>query len=144
MPDWVTTGMQVYLKRMPADYAINLIEIPAQKRDKHADVSTLLSREAEKLQAHCRPGTLTIALDRLGKAITTAQFADALLAWHDISQDINLLIGGPEGIAPSLIQAANQRWSLSALTLPHPMVRVLITEQLYRAVSIIQGHPYHR
>lgn len=144
MPSWVTAGMQDYLKRMPADYAVNLIEVPAIKRDRHVDITSVLSREAQKLKSHCQPGSLTVALDRLGKSISTTQLADALLDWHDMSQDINLLIGGPEGIDSNLIKSADHRWSLSALTLPHPMVRVLIAEQLYRAVTIIQGHPYHR
>lgn len=144
MPRWVIDGMQDYTKRMPRDYAVNLVEIPAIKRDKQADIKHTLSKEAEKLRQYCQPTTITVALDRLGEPLSTQQLATKLQHWHDLSQDINLLIGGPEGIDPTLIQTAHQRWSLSALTLPHPLVRVLVAEQLYRAVTIIQGHPYHR
>lgn len=144
MPRWVNDGISNYQQRMPADYQVTFIEIPAVKRDKHTDINAALIKESDALLTKCTKPALTIALDRLGKAITTQQLANQLHEWHDLSQDINILIGGPEGIHADHLAQIPQQWSLSKLTLPHPLVRVLLAEQLYRAYSITIGHPYHR
>lgn len=144
MPTWVVDGFRDYQKRLSVNYQLNLTEIAASKRDKNSDIDKLLKKESEALFAKCAPTQVTIALDRLGKALDTKQLATKLKGWHDQSQDINILIGGPEGIHGDYLNQANELWSLSALTLPHPIVRVIIAEQLYRAYSIIQNHPYHR
>ncbi len=144
MPSWVTQGCQTYTERMPSDYHVQFNEIPALKRDKHSDLNALLLKESHALFSSCRSHQMTIALDRLGKEITTTQLSTYLSQWHDLSQDINILIGGPEGIHPHYLTQAQLTWSLSKLTLPHPMVRIVIAEQLYRAYSMIIGHPYHR
>lgn len=144
MPGWVTAGFEEYQKRLPNDYQLVLHEVSAGKRDKHTDIEKVLKKESAGLLSKCTPTQITVALDRQGKALNTQQIAIKLKDWHDQSQDINLLIGGPEGIHPDYLNQADQLWSLSALTLPHPLVRVITAEQIYRAYSIIQGHPYHR
>ena len=144
MPAWVTNGVTEYITRMPRDYAVTFIEVPAEKRDKHSHIDSLLEKEAQALFAKCDPAHPIIALDRLGKSISTNELSQTLLKHHDISENLQILIGGPEGIHPDYLKKTNQLWSLSALTLPHPLVRVLIAEQLYRAWSILSNHPYHR
>lgn len=144
MPPWVYQGVDTYAQRMPADYQLNIIEIPAVKRDKHTDINAALLKESEALFSKCKPNAVTIALDRLGKAISTNELATQLHTWHDLSQDITILIGGPEGIHADHLAKTQHIWSLSKLTLPHPLVRVVVAEQIYRAYSIIIGHPYHR
>jgi 23S rRNA (pseudouridine1915-N3)-methyltransferase len=144
MPSWVNDGAKTYLERMPADYQISFTEIPAIKRDKNTDINNLLLKESKLLTSKCRNEQITVALDRLGKEITTKNLASQLQEWHDLSLDLNILIGGPEGIHAEILDTIKYKWSLSKMTLPHPLVRVLIAEQLYRAYSIIVGHPYHR
>lgn len=144
MSTWVNEGYQTYAARLPADYRLNLIEINAQKRQKNADITKIVAQECENVLAAIPANTHTIALDRLGKSITTHVLTQQLQQWHDHSIDISLLIGGPEGLNKACLQRADQCWSLSPLTLPHPLVRVVVAEQLYRAFSIITGHPYHR
>lgn len=144
MPTWVTSGFNEYAKRLPRDYALELIELPAVKRGKEANLNKILEEEGQRLLAASKPQDLIIALDRQGETLDTATLSKHLLEWHDHSQSISLLIGGPEGISSQVLQQAHQRWSLSALTLPHPLVRVVIAEQCYRAWSILTNHPYHR
>lgn len=148
MPDWVNTGFQEYAKRLRSSITLELIEIPLAKRSKNADIARLMAREGEQmLQAvnsrHGSPETV-IALDVQGKQWDTETLSTQLGKWRELSQDIALLIGGPEGLAPACLEKASMRWSLSALTLPHPLVRIVVAEQLYRAWSILSGHPYHR
>lgn len=144
MPDWVTQGTQTYLDRMPADYRVTLTEIPAIKRDKHTDINAALQKEGRALLSKCQSNQITVALERIGTPLSTQALATQLHEWHDLSMDINILIGGPEGIHADTLAHIQQHWSLSKMTLPHPLVRVLICEQLYRAYAIISGHPYHR
>lgn len=144
MPTWVETGYREYADRMPRDYKLKLVEITAQKRTKHTDIARALEIEGDAILAAVPPHNLIIALDRLGKSFSTEKLSDKLHSWHDLGQDISLLIGGPEGLHKNCITAAQQTWSLSKLTLPHPLVRVFIAEQFYRAWSIISRHPYHR
>lgn len=142
MPTWVTTGFAEYAKRLPPDYHLDLIEIPAEKRTKNRNVEQILQEEGKKLLAAAEQPI--IILDRQGKALTTIQLAKQLQNWRDLGQNISLLIGGPEGLSSECLQKANQTWSLSALTFPHPLVRIILAEQIYRAWSIISHHPYHR
>ena len=144
MPDWVNQGYQEYAKRLPRDFQLNLIEIEAQKRLKSSNINKIIDKESQQLFSAIPNGNHIIALDRQGKHIDTQTLAQNLQNWHDQSQNISLLIGGPEGIATDYLKKSNQIWSLSALTLPHPLVRIIIAEQTYRAWSILQGHPYHR
>lgn len=144
MPAWVQTGFAEYAKRFTAGCTLELCEIPAEKRTKSVDLSRLIEREGERLIAALKPGSHVIALDVQGKAWDTQQLATQLKQWQTHGQTIDLLIGGPDGLAPACLQKANSKWSLSPLTLPHPLVRILLAEQLYRAQSILLNHPYHR
>ncbi|OGT26768.1 MAG: 23S rRNA (pseudouridine(1915)-N(3))-methyltransferase RlmH [Gammaproteobacteria bacterium RIFCSPLOWO2_02_FULL_42_14] len=144
MPPWVVAGFLEYSHRLPKDYALQLVEITPEKRSKKCDVQKILQIEAEKIIASLPKNTLCIALDRLGKTIDTETLAKKLQAWHDTQENVSLVIGGPEGLAKTVLDQAQVICSLSALTLPHPLVRVLVAEQIYRAWSMINHHPYHR
>ena len=144
MPDWVTTGFKEYQRRFPRDMALELVEIPAGKRGKNADITRILHKEGEQMLAIIPKGNHIVSLDLPGKTWTTPELATQLSRWQLDGRDVSLLIGGPEGLAPSCKQAATQSWCLSALTLPHPLVRVVVAESLYRAWSVNTNHPYHR
>lgn len=143
MPSWVNTAYQDYAKRLPHDYRLELVEIPAIKRPAHANLSKINQQETALLLQKVAKNSVVVALERRGKAIASTDLAHRLQQWHDRSEHLSLLIGGPEGLDLELISAYEQ-WSLSSLTLPHPLVRVVLAEQIYRAVCIIQDHPYHR
>jgi len=144
MPDWVETAFTEYQRRFPKDLPLELIEIPAGKRGKNADIPRILHKEGELTLAALAKGARVVTLDIPGKPWTTPQLAQQLESWKQDGRDVALLIGGPEGLAPECKAAAEQSWSLSPLTLPHPLVRVLVAESLYRAWSITANHPYHR
>lgn len=144
MPSWVTEGYQEYQKRLNQDLTLELMEIPAGKRGKNADVVRITEKEGEHMLAAIPSGDHIISLDVPGKKLSTEKLAQRLEQLMQQGQHVSLLIGGPEGLAPSCKQKAQESWSLSELTLPHPLVRVLMAEQLYRAWSILKGHPYHR
>ncbi len=135
MPDWVATATQDYVKRMPADCSIEIKEIKP-------DLTP--SKEAVKIAAAIPKGARVIALDERGKDQTTQQLATQLANWRQEGIDIAFLIGGADGLDASLKENAQALWRLSSLTLPHAMARVLLVEQLYRAWTILQCHPYHR
>ena len=144
MPAWVTAGFQDFAKRLPPSYTLQLIEIPAEKRLKNSNLQRVMEKEGEKMLQAIAPGNLVVALDLKGQPWSTAQVAENLQQWHAANQPVDLLIGGPEGLAPACRLKAHLHWSLSPLTLPHPLVRIIVAEQLYRAYSILQRHPYHR
>jgi 23S rRNA (pseudouridine1915-N3)-methyltransferase len=144
MPDWVTQGYLEYAKRLPSDFKLNLIEIAAEKRGKNANLNKIMQIESEKLLHACPHGSHIIAFDRAGTRQTTLDMAKKLGGFRDLGQDVSVLIGGPEGISEQIVKQANAVWSLSELTLPHPLVRVLLAEQFYRVFSILSSHPYHR
>lgn len=144
MPDWVSTGYAEYAKRMPHECRLNLHEIPAGKRTPGADLARLIRDEGARQLAAIPSGSRIIALERDGRSYDTEALAQRLQKQLAAGQDLTLLIGGPEGLAPAVLQRADERWSLSALTLAHPLVRIVVAEQLYRAWSILQGLPYHR
>ena len=144
MPRWVELGYQEYAQRMPALCSLELVEIAAKKRGKNADTSRILRDEASALESAIPRGAITIALDRRGKHIDTECLAKHLQSWTDESQDVVILIGGPEGIDPDYLGRIQRKWSLSAMTFAHPVVRVMLAEQLYRAWSINANLPYHR
>ena len=135
MPDWVTTATQDYMKRMPADCSIEIKEIKP-------DLSP--AKEAVKMSSAIPKGSRIIALDERGKDQTTQQLSTQLANWRQEGVDIAFLIGGADGLDTSIKENAQALWRLSSLTLPHAMARVLLVEQLYRAWTILQGHPYHR
>ena len=144
MPAWVTEGYQKYARRMPPDCRLELTEIPAVQRGKHADIKRILQHEGKTLLSRVPKGSKVIALDVLGKSWSTEQLSMQLEGWMQQGSDLTLMVGGPEGLHSGCLQAASQHWSLSALTFPHPLVRIILAEQLYRAVSLLRGHPYHR
>ena len=129
---------------MPPDCAVQLVEIPAGKRSKGADLTRITHQEGEQTLAALPKGARVVALDVKGRAWSTEELAKELDAWRHDGRDVALLVGGPEGLAPECLSRAEQRWSLSSLTLPHPIVRIVVAEQLYRAWSILNHHPYHR
>ncbi len=144
MPGWVSQGYEEYARRLPADCALKLVEIPAGKRGKNADIARITRDEGERTLAAIPKSALVVVLDVKGRPWSTEQLSQQLNGWLHDGRDIALLVGGPEGLALACLARAEQRWSLSALTLPHPLVRIVVAEQLYRAWSIHNGHPYHR
>lgn len=144
MPDWVNAGYAEYARRLPHECRLSLVEIAPAKRGKHPDIERIKRDEGERLLAAIPRAARAIALEVDGRAWTTLQLAQSLQSWMAEGQDVALLVGGPDGLAPACRERAEQHWSLSPLTLPHPLVRVLLAEQLYRAWSILSGHPYHR
>lgn len=144
MPAWVSQGFNEYCRRFPRDMSFHLVEIPPGKRGKNADIVRILEKEGEQMLAAIPKGNRIVTLEVEGKPWTTPQLAKQLEKWQLDSRDVALLVGGPEGLAPACIEASEQKWSLSALTLPHPLVRIFLAESLYRAWSINNNHPYHR
>ena len=144
MPAWINAGFNEYTSRLPKHFQLLLHEIPLQKRTKNSDLTRLIQQEGRQMLASVPVNTIIIALDVQGRIFTTEQFSQQLNHFYQSSQDIAILIGGPEGLEPECLLRANARWSLSSLTFPHALVRVIFAEQFYRAWSIISGHPYHR
>jgi len=144
MPQWVQQGYKEYSQRMPPICQLELKEIAAKKRGKNSDTARILRDEAQLLHEAAPKGSLAIALDRKGKHIDTQQLAEEMQSWIDNSQDVALMIGGPEGLDQDFLKQADRKWSLSAMTFAHPVVRVMVAEQLYRAWSINANLPYHR
>jgi 23S rRNA (pseudouridine1915-N3)-methyltransferase len=143
-PAWIQEGYQEYAKRLPASCSLELVEIPAEKRTANADLKRITEREGEKMLAAIKPNHLVIALDVKGKSLTTEQLAEHLANWQQEGRNIDLLVGGPEGLSAACLQKAELSWSLSPLTFPHIIVRLIVAEQIYRAWSILNNHPYHR
>ncbi len=129
---------------MPKDYQLNLKEVPVIKRTKSMSIPQITEAEGQKLLKTVPENDLMIALDEHGKEWKTLDLAKKLTTWHREQQNISLLIGGPDGLAKTLLKHTPIVWSLSQLTLPHQLVRIIVAEQLYRAWSIISNHPYHR
>jgi 23S rRNA (pseudouridine1915-N3)-methyltransferase len=144
MPRWVEDGWQEYARRMPAELPLELVEIPLHTRGKNADVARLMRQEGEAMLARVQPGERIVTLEVEGRAWSTGQLASELQRWRLEARNVNLMVGGPEGLADEVRARSEQRWSLSPLTLPHPLVRILLGEQLYRAWTLLSGHPYHK
>jgi 23S rRNA (pseudouridine1915-N3)-methyltransferase len=144
MPGWVQQGYDEYAKRLPRECELVLKEIAPGKRSKNSDVAKIVKGEGERMIAAISPGAHIVTLDIPGKSWTTPELAQAMQRWRESGQSVALLVGGPEGLADAVRQMAGETWSLSKLTFPHPLVRILIAEQLYRAWSILNNHPYHR
>lgn len=144
MPKWVLDGYQEFAKRLPAECKLKLVEIAPGRRSKSADVKRAIKDESGKMLAAIPKNAKVVALDERGKPWTTRQLAGQLEGWMGDGRDVALLVGGPDGLSDECRSRAEQQWSLSPLTLPHAMVRVLLSEQIYRAWSVMKGHPYHR
>lgn len=144
MPRWVTEGYQEFAKRLPDECRLNLVEIDSGKRGKGADIQRAIRQEGENMLAAIPKDCQVIALDVGGKEWSTQQLCAELKSWLQSGRDVSLLVGGPDGLAESCLTRADRVWSLSQLTLPHAMVRIVLAEQLYRAWSMLHNHPYHR
>ena len=147
MPGWVQEGYAEYAKRLPRDIALEMVEIPLGQRGQKnsaALVDKARQKEGEAMLAALAPRDHVVALDVQGKPWSTEQLSQQLENWRMQGDNVSLLIGGPDGLAPDCLARARQRWSLSPLTLPHPLVRVVLAEQLYRAWTLLAGHPYHK
>lgn len=144
MPAWAQAGYDDYAKRFPPDMRLELRAIKAEPRSSGKTPEQMMAAEAQRIQAHIPSQAHVVALDERGSAGTSAQLAQRLQGWRERGSDVVFLIGGPDGLDASLRQSAHERLRLSDLTLPHPLVRVLLAEQLYRAWSMLMHHPYHR
>ncbi len=143
MPDWVQTGFSEYLRRFPKICRSSWWRSLPVSAVRNADIKRILEKEGEMMLAAAGKNRI-VTLDIPGKPWDTPQLARELERWKQDGRDVSLLVGGPEGLSPACKAAAEQSWSLSTLTLPHPLVRVLVAESLYRAWSITTNHPYHR
>ena len=144
MPNWVSEAWNEYARRMPPGLSLNLREISLAKRSKNSDTKRLTAVESKALLDAMPARARVVALDVLGQPWSTEKLAAQLEQWMGEGRDVGFMIGGPDGIDADVIKQADDRWSLGPLTLPHPLVRVVLAEQLYRAWTITQNHPYHR
>ena len=144
MPAWVNEGFAEYAKRMPREARIELAEIKPEKRDGGKTREQVHEAERKRIEAALPPDCVRVALDERGKDWSTLELADELKDWMRGGRDVAFIIGGADGLHPEAKRQASRLWSLSRLTLPHGLVRVVLAEQLYRAVTVIQNHPYHR
>jgi 23S rRNA (pseudouridine1915-N3)-methyltransferase len=144
MPAWVADGFAEYSKRLARDLPVELVELRPGLRGKGRDAARAVADEGAAVLAALPRDAHVIALDGRGKPWSSAQLATQLGDWRMAGRDLALLIGGPDGHAAEVLARADQCWSLGPLTLPHMLVRLLLIEQLYRATSILAGHPYHR
>jgi 23S rRNA (pseudouridine1915-N3)-methyltransferase len=144
MPDWVIQGSNEYAKRFNDGIQLKLIEIPLIRRSKSSDLTRILDKESSLIREALPHGSRIIALDIEGKAFSSEDLAQHMTKLQQISSHLCFLIGGPEGLSAETLKLCDERWSLSKLTLPHPLVRIIVLETLYRAWSIMNNHPYHK
>jgi len=144
MPEWVSQGIAEYAKRFPRECTLEIVSVPVAKRNKSGGTAKAIKEEGKRMLATLPQRRLNIALDERGQSLSTEQWAALLREWMLDGVSPVFLIGGADGLAPECKEKADQAWSLSKLTLPHPLVRVLLVEQLYRAWTIVNNHPYHR
>jgi 23S rRNA (pseudouridine1915-N3)-methyltransferase len=143
LPAWVNSAVEDYARRLPREFALELVEIKSEARDRGKTVTQILAAEARDIAAATKSFRI-VALDERGEAWTTARFAERLRHWREEGRDTAFVIGSADGIAEAVKRDADVTMALSALTLPHGLARILLVEQLYRAISLLQGHPYHR
>ena len=144
MPDWVVKGSDDYAKRFNDGIALKFIEIPLMRRTKTSDLVRILEKETSLIKEVLPSGARLIALDVEGKAFKSEELAHKITQLQQISSHLCFIIGGPEGLSQDILNRCDERWSLSKLTLPHPLVRIILLETLYRAWTIINNHPYHK
>ncbi len=143
-PSWVDSAFDDYVARLPRQWQFRLETIATAKRQKSTPVESAKIAEGEKILGKIKPAEHVVVLDERGKQFTSKELAEVLDNWQTVGADIVFVIGGPDGVSPNLLGRANTCWSLSKLTLPHGLARVLYAEQIYRAWSLSTGHPYHR
>lgn len=141
---WIYEVFDSYRARLPRHLGLQLEEVPLARRTAGSDGALAMEAEGQRLLRHVHPGTLLLALDEHGRQWSSTELAGQLRTWLERHPRVAILIGGPDGLSTACRERADRLWSLSKLTLPHGMVRVLLAEQLYRAWTILQGHPYHR
>lgn len=144
VPRWVGDACADYEQRFPPHCPLLIKAVPTPRRGRNPDTARLKDKEFQSLSACIPKGALTIVLEETGRAWTSGQLARRLEAWMQTEKDVAFMIGGPDGLASAALHSAKAKWSLSPLTLPHALVRVIVVEQLYRALSIVEDHPYHR
>ncbi|HET7396318.1 MAG TPA: 23S rRNA (pseudouridine(1915)-N(3))-methyltransferase RlmH [Gammaproteobacteria bacterium] len=144
LPGWINQGFDEYAARLPPECRLTLKEIPLGASRRSGDSVKAIAEEGTRMMAAIPGRAHVIALEVQGRAFSTEELAKKLDRWLQDGRDLALLIGGPDGLAPVCTERAETRWSLSPLTLPHGLVRVVVAEQLYRALSILKHHPYHR
>jgi 23S rRNA (pseudouridine1915-N3)-methyltransferase len=144
MPDWVDSGFAEYAKRIAGALKFSLEQIEPARRAAGSTAARAIEQEGERLLAAVRDADFVVALDERGREWSTRELADWLAQRMQQGRDVALLVGGADGLSPQVLARADQRWSLSRLTLPHALVRVLVAEQLYRAHTLLRNHPYHR
>ena len=144
MPAWVADGFAEYAKRLSRELPLELVEVKSAARGKGRDDARVAADQGAALLAAVPREAHVVALDGRGVAWSSGQLARQLAKWRMGGRDLAFLIGGPNGHGPGILQRADQQWSLGPLTLPHMLVRLVVAEQLYRAVTILNGHPYHR
>ncbi|MDR1529034.1 MAG: 23S rRNA (pseudouridine(1915)-N(3))-methyltransferase RlmH [Burkholderiales bacterium] len=143
LPNWVNDGVAEYLKRLPRDWSLDFIELKPEARNHGRSVAQLLSLEARRIDA-ATGDAMRVVLDERGQSWTTTELAKHLQNWRAAARDVALIIGSADGVDAEFKARADRLWSLSNLTIPHGIARILVIEQLYRAISLINGHPYHR
>lgn len=143
MPSWVEKACTEYIKRMPRELTVDIIEIKPDKRADGKNSAAVQEAEAKRI-LEAGGKDFLIVCDERGQEVTTLQLAEKMQFWQTLGRDVSIVIGGADGLHPELKKQADFQWGLSKLTLPHAFVRVLLCEQLYRAHTVIQGHPYHR
>jgi 23S rRNA (pseudouridine1915-N3)-methyltransferase len=144
LPDWVNAGFREYQKRLRAPLVLELLEIPVATRRAGEDPQRAVAHEGAAMLAALGRDDYVVALELSGKSMSTVELKDWLAQRLEDGRPLAMLIGGPDGLAPPCLKRANHLWSLSPLTLPHALVRIVVSEQLYRAMSLRAGHPYHR
>ena len=144
MPRWVDEVVDDYTRRLTGSLKVTLVEVPAGQRSSRGDPALAMHTEGQRLLALTRPQEFVAALDERGTQLSTRELATWLAARQQDGRDLVLVIGGPDGLAREVLARSDQKLSLSKLTLPHPLVRVVLAEQLYRAHTVLSGHPYHR
>lgn len=144
LPPWVQSGFEEYARRLSQKVPLAAADLPLSPRGKNIDIKRVLADEGQRMLAAIPKNARIVALDGRGEAWSSEALSRQLNGWQQDGRDLCFLVGGPDGLAPQAMMVAHQRWSLGPLTLPHAMVRILIAEQLYRAVSMLGNHPYHR
>lgn len=144
MPDWVTQGSNDYAKRFNDGIQLKIIEIPLIRRSKSSDLARIMEKESALIKDALPNGARIIALEIEGKSFGSEELAQKITQLQQTASHLCFLIGGPEGLSQETLKLCNERWSLSKLTLPHPLVRIILLETLYRAWTIINNHPYHK
>lgn len=144
MPAWIDAGVSDYLKRFPKDCQVELVPISMTSRSKGSNINQLMEAEGNKLLSQCQKNSHVVALNPVGPNWSTEKLAEKMTNWRSGSGKVDFLIGGPDGLSKKCLASVETTWSLSPLTFPHGLVRIILAEQLYRAWSIINHHPYHR